>query len=52
MSSVIQHFEKLGYRVIELMRVSYAGLKLDLAPGKYRPLTSKEVQTITEKYSN
>ncbi len=37
-------FEHLGYEVLRLDRVSYAGLtKKDLARGKYRFLTEKEV---------
>lgn len=37
-------FEHLGYEVIKLDRVSYAGLtKKDLARGKYRFLTDKEI---------
>ena len=45
-------FGKLGYRVEELLRISYAGIKLDVPIGKYRHLTLKEIQTIKEKYSN
>jgi pseudouridine synthase len=45
-------FGKLGYRVEELIRISFAGIKLDVATGKYRHLTLKEIQTIKEKYSN
>lgn len=45
-------FGKLGYRVESLMRISYAGIKLDVPTGKYRYLTLNEVQTIKEKYSN
>ena len=37
-------FEKVGYKVVQLDRVSFAGLtKKNVARGKYRFLTSKEV---------
>jgi 23S rRNA pseudouridine2605 synthase len=45
-------FSKFGYRVEELLRISYAEIKLDVPTGKYRHLTLKEIQTIKEKYSN
>ena len=45
-------FGKLGYTVIELNRVSFAGIMLDTAPGKYRLLSQKEIQSIREKYSH
>lgn len=45
-------FGKLGYTVVELARVSQAGIKLDVPIGKHRNLTPKEVQQIKEKYSH
>ena len=45
-------FGKLGYTVIELNRVSFAGIMLDTPPGKYRLLSQKEIQSIREKYSH
>lgn len=40
-------FEVLGYKVIKLRREEYAFLNLKgLAPGKYRPLTIKEVKVL------
>jgi 23S rRNA pseudouridine2605 synthase len=43
-------FGKLDYKVTELIRISYAGISLDVQPGKYRNLTQQEVQHIQEKY--
>lgn len=45
-------FGKLGYTVIDLHRISYAGIYLDVAIGKSRYLSSQEVQLIKNKYSN
>jgi 23S rRNA pseudouridine2605 synthase len=45
-------FRRLGYTVVELNRVSYAGVYLDIPPGKSRNLTSQEVQLIRNKYSH
>lgn len=45
-------FGKLGYTVIDLNRVSYAGIILDLPIGKSRHLTSQELQSIKQKYLN
>ena len=40
-------FEKVGYKVIQLDRVSFAGLtKKNLPRGKYRFLTPKEVNML------
>ena len=37
-------FLAVGHRVLKLRRVAYGGLQLgDLAPGKLRPLTRREV---------
>ena len=44
-------FGRLDYRVVELIRISYAGIKLDIHPGKFRNLTQQEVQQIRETYS-
>lgn len=42
--TVVRMFEKLGYKVIKLDRVSYAGLtKKDLPRGHFRHLTDQEV---------
>lgn len=45
-------FEKLGLRVVRLIRISYAGVQLptDLKPGSYKALQSKEIETL-RKYS-
>ena len=45
-------FRRLGFTVVELNRISYAGVYLDIPPGKSRNLTSQEVQLITNKYSH
>jgi len=44
-------FRKLGYTVLELNRVSFAGIKLDVAKGKFRILSLIEVQQIKQNYS-
>jgi len=43
-------FGKLGYTVIELNRVSFGGITLDIPVGKSRVLTLQELQTIKQKY--
>jgi len=43
-------FGKLSYTVIELNRVSFAGISLDIPVGKTRILTLQELQTIKQKY--
>lgn len=43
-------FGKLGYTVIELNRVSFGGISLDIPVGKSRILTLQELQTIKQKY--
>ena len=43
-------FGKLDYTVIELNRVSFAGISLDIPVGKSRILTLQELQTIKQKY--
>jgi len=45
-------FGKLGYTVVELKRVGYAGIGLDIPVGKTRSLTQQELQFIRKKYSN
>ena len=44
-------FGRLGYFVVELNRISYAGINLDVPVGKFRILTQKEIKLIKEKYS-
>ncbi|MDD5505045.1 MAG: pseudouridine synthase [Candidatus Omnitrophica bacterium] len=39
-------FEALGYKIKELTRTGYAGLKLDLQTGSYRHLSEKEVSLL------
>lgn len=44
-------FKSLGYNVLELTRISYAGLTAQgLTPGKYKALTMNEINSITNKY--
>jgi len=43
-------FGALGYTVLVLDRVSFAGIKADILNGKYRKLTDSEIRVITEKY--
>jgi 23S rRNA pseudouridine2605 synthase len=45
-------FGKLGYTVLELNRVSFAGIYIDVPIGKSRHLSLQEVQQIKNKYSN
>jgi len=44
-------FRKLDYTVLELNRFSYAGIMLDVPPGKTRNLTISEVQKLKQKYT-
>ncbi|MBK9099855.1 MAG: rRNA pseudouridine synthase [bacterium] len=44
-------FRKLGYTVVELNRSSFGGIKLDIPKGKYRSLSTNEVELIRQKYS-
>lgn len=44
-------FRKLGYTVLELNRFSFAGIMLDVPPGKSRNLTFNEIQQLKQKYS-
>ncbi len=43
-------FGTLGYTVLALDRISFAGIKADITNGKYRKLTDKEIRLITDKY--
>ncbi len=43
-------FGALGYRVLALDRISYAGIRADISLGKYRQLTESEIRLITDKY--
>jgi 23S rRNA pseudouridine2605 synthase len=45
-------FGALGYNVISLNRLSYAGIKADIEKGKYRRMTQAEIQNIMQKYGN
>jgi 23S rRNA pseudouridine2605 synthase len=45
-------FRRLGYTVLDLIRIGFAGIRLDMPPGKFRNLTSQEVQIIRERYSH
>lgn len=45
-------FGRLEYTVVELNRVSFAGIYLDMPPGKSRNLTLQEVQLIKNKYTH
>ncbi|MCU0406082.1 MAG: rRNA pseudouridine synthase [Ignavibacteriaceae bacterium] len=44
-------FRKLDYTVLELNRFSYAGIVLDVPPGKSRNLTYNEIQELKQKYT-
>lgn len=43
-------FGTLGYKVITLNRISYAGVRADVGVGDYRKLTKREVRIIKERY--
>jgi 23S rRNA pseudouridine2605 synthase len=45
-------FGTLGYKVLALDRISFAGIKADINNGKYRKLTDAEIRSVTEKYGN
>ena len=45
-------FRRLGYTVVDLHRISYAGIYLDVPIGKSRNLNSQEVEQIKNKYSH
>jgi len=42
-------FEALGYKVISLKRINYAGLDIDIEEGRYRELTDTELQGLKRK---
>ncbi len=44
-------FRKLNYTVIELNRLSFAGIMLDVPKGKFRSLSIIEVEKVKQKYS-
>jgi len=39
-------FDRVGYHVEKIRRVKLGALSLDVAPGKFRPLTRKEVEQL------
>jgi len=39
-------FDRVGYRVEKIKRVKVGTLSLDVPPGKFRRLTSKEVEQL------
>lgn len=43
-------FGTLGYKVLALNRISYAGIRADIGKGEYRILTSEEIKVIKDKY--
>jgi 23S rRNA pseudouridine2605 synthase len=43
-------FGALGYKVLSLDRISYAGIRADINKGEYRKLSKEEVKVITDKY--
>ncbi|MGE5498163.1 MAG: pseudouridine synthase [Syntrophothermus sp.] len=45
-------FKALGYRVTDLSRIMYGGIKVDNLPvGAYRNLSAEEINTIVKKYA-
>jgi 16S rRNA U516 pseudouridylate synthase RsuA-like enzyme len=44
-------FRKLDYTVLELNRLSFAGIMLDVPPGKSRILTFSEIEQLKQKYT-
>lgn len=44
-------FRKLDYTVLELNRLSFAGIMLDVPPGKSRNLTFSEIEQLKQKYT-
>ena len=44
-------FGRLGHKVINLTRTSFAEIRIDVPTGKYRNLTPQEVNFIKEKFS-
>jgi 16S rRNA U516 pseudouridylate synthase RsuA-like enzyme len=45
-------FGTLGYKVMALNRISYAGIRADINKGEYRKLTSEEIKVIKDKYGH
>ena len=45
-------FRKLDYTVLELNRLSFAGIMVDVPPGKSRNLTYNEIQELKQKYTD
>lgn len=45
-------FGRLGYTVMDLIRIGFAGIKLDTQPGKFRTLSPQEVENIRKRYSH
>jgi len=45
-------FRSVGYTVTGLNRKQFAGIKADIAPGKYRKLSQKEVSLIKRNYES
>lgn len=43
-------FQTIGYTVLRLNRLSYAGIEADIAPGEYRKLSQPEVNSLIKKY--
>ena len=43
-------FGALGYHVLKLNRISYAGIKANIGRGEYRKLTAQEIKQLTAKY--
>jgi 23S rRNA pseudouridine2605 synthase len=44
-------FAALGYTVISLNRLSFAGIEADIPPGKYRKLDPAEIKKLIDKYA-
>ncbi|HSW54499.1 MAG TPA: pseudouridine synthase [Ignavibacteriaceae bacterium] len=44
-------FRKLNYTVLELNRLSFAGIMLNVPPGKSRNLTFSEIEQLKQKYT-
>ncbi len=45
-------FSEVGYAVIALNRKEFAGLKVDIAPGKYRKISKEEINIIKSNYED
>jgi 23S rRNA pseudouridine2605 synthase len=45
-------FNEVGYSVVALNRIQFAGLKADIPQGKYRKLSLKEVNMIKQNYES